>query len=76
MKVQFNVLAYGARFRYINDPDNPDKPANVSKTWVKIGPNEIAEWEDHNAATNWVGQQICSFAYNDNALNEEVEFLL
>lgn len=74
-KVPFNVLALGARFRYINNPDKPSEPANVPTTWVKIYPNLIAKWEDENACTDWTGQQVCCFAEEDDHLTEEVEFL-
>lgn len=60
----FNILAYGARFRYVFDPDAP-RPTPVpdnGRVWVRIDVNTIAEWDSKNAATNWAGQQICCFS--------------
>lgn len=70
MNAPFNKLALGVKFRYIHP--------HVEKTWVKIGHNEIAEWDESQAVTNWVGQQICSFAENDleASLSVEVEVIL
>jgi hypothetical protein len=54
----FNVLCLGVKFRYTNP--------GVDRTWVKIGHNEIAEWNASQLTTNWVGQQLCCFADDDS----------
>ncbi len=74
-KVPFDKLAYGGRFRYIQNPDNPTMSAACQRLWVKIGPNEIAEWDDENACTGWIGQSICCFSESHEGLKEEVEFV-
>ena len=50
-RVRFDTLCLGARFRYTHD----------GKAWVKIGHNEIAEWDYSKVADTWVGQLICCF---------------
>jgi hypothetical protein len=66
----FNILALGTRFKY-NHVSIPD---DVEDTWVKISHTGIAKWDDDEVITNWVGQQICSFADNDDeiSLSEKV----
>jgi len=61
MYFPFNVLALGTQFKY-NQFDN--------RTFVKIGSNEIAEWDDDMITSNWIGQMIYSF---DNSINLEKE---
>ena len=47
----FSDLALGTRFKYIKD----------NKVWVKISATTIAEWDEGEKASNWIGQQICCF---------------
>jgi len=56
-KVPFSRICLGTRFRY-----DPDKYPEVDTVWVKIGHNEIAEWDASQIDTNWVGQRICCFS--------------
>lgn len=46
----FNKLALGTRFRYING----------TKVFVKIAYNTIAAWDESQIDTHWVGQGIYS----------------
>ena len=55
MSCLFNKLALGARFRYIQ------AGSNKNRTWVKIGANTIAEWDEAKKTDNWIGQRICCF---------------
>ena len=52
----FNKLALGTRFRYING----------EKTFVKIRHDLIAEWNESQIDTSWVGQGIFSAKENQN----------
>lgn len=51
----FNKLALGTKFKY----------AKENKVWVKIDANTIAEWDESEKASNWIGQRICCFNEND-----------
>ena len=51
----FMSLALGTKFTYIGS----------EKEWVKIGAYNIAEWDDDNKTSGWIGQQICSFDEHD-----------
>lgn len=55
LTVQFSMLALGARFRY---------PGRV-KTYVKIGPDLVAEWDSSQIATGWTCQDVYSAAETD-----------
>ena len=55
--VEFEKLALGARFEYIDDS---------SKVWVKISPNTIVRWKEKNKANRWLGQAVYSFDENDD----------
>lgn len=73
IKAKFNDLALGARFKYILDPDYPTKLLPVSvleATWVKIGYNKIAKWQ--NDGLNSAGQLCCFFAEDNANANADV----
>ena len=63
--VSFSCLCLGAKFKYA-DP-------GIDRVWVKIGHNEIAAWDESQLDTDWVGQQICCFADNDDKASLAVE---
>lgn len=67
----FSRLCLGARFQY-----DERTHGTQDRVWVKIGHNEIAEWDRANIATNWVGQQICSFSDSDDDVSELVFIVL
>ena len=56
--VPFNVLCLGALFKYPSLED--------SRVWVKIGHNEIAEWDVSKVADDWKGQSARSFATEED----------
>jgi len=57
----FSKLALGAKFRY---------KGGHKTTWVKIGANLIAEWDENQIDTAWIGQQVCCF--HDPYKDEEI----
>lgn len=61
--VPFNCLCLGAKFEYLDAPDQ--------RTWVKIHANLIAEWNKDQITTHWIGQSVCCFNDEDK-LNELV----
>lgn len=63
--VPFELLCLGARFRY------DTRKVNEGRVWVKIGPNEIAEWDSKHVSDRWIGQRICCFSDTDD-LSEKV----
>jgi len=65
--VAFNIIPLGTRFRY------DSRKYDLKSLWVKISANEIAEWDESQIETNWVGQKVCSYCDNDDDLTEEVE---
>jgi hypothetical protein len=62
MNASFKKLCLGAKFQY----------EAGQKTWVKVGANTIAEWDESQLDTNWVGQQICCFAEDDRDTDQQV----
>jgi hypothetical protein len=74
----FEDLAYGAKFRYITNPDKPNDPVSErlkERIWVRIDYNTIAEWIEEYATVGF-HQPICSFAdYEDERLSTEVEYV-
>jgi hypothetical protein len=48
----FKSLCYGARFQYVGS----------DRTWVKVGPDLIAEWDASKISDSWIGQALCSFS--------------
>ena len=53
----FKLLALGARFRY----------QVGEKEWVKLSNDgTIAEWDDRNKCSGWLGQSICCFNEDNN----------
>lgn len=63
--VAFNKLAYGAKFQY---------EQGKGTVWVKIGHDEIAQWDVSKIADTWIGQQICSFS-EDGDVSKPVHLL-
>ncbi|MCP3681287.1 MAG: hypothetical protein GY861_01230 [bacterium] len=51
-EAQFDLLALGARFSYIDQPE---------RLYVKLGPNRVAKWDASQVDTGWVAQPICCF---------------
>jgi len=47
----FSDLALGTKFKYVKD----------NNIWVKISGTTIAEWDENEKTSNWIGQQICCF---------------
>lgn len=71
--IPFDILPLGARFMYDEEKHGPQ-----NRVWVKIDINIIAEWDDTQVDTNWVGQQICCFTDRDDEAEgrqEKVEFI-
>ena len=56
--VPFSKLALGTRFKY-------DIESVREHAYVKIGHNEVAEWDDSKATVGWVAQGIYSFDEDD-----------
>lgn len=61
----FTDLALGAKFKY----------PGQKRIWVKIGYDEIAEWDEKMKDCGWTAQQICSFCESDNDVFGVVEVL-
>lgn len=64
---KFSDLSLGVRFHYIEG-----RETFKAKTFVKIWPDKVAEWDDSKIAERWVGQSIC-LACDDGNLDFEVE---
>lgn len=60
----FKKLPLGTRFQYIE--------AGKRKTWVKIGCDRIAEWDETKKNEEWMGQLICSFGESEEDVNMDV----
>ena len=60
----FKSLSFGVRFKYTDGKES----------YVKIGSNSIAQWDDNIIDKPWIGQLIFSFT-EDNNLDVDVEVL-
>ena len=66
---KFSQLALGTRFRYLDDPKK--------RVYVKIGviplAGCVAEWDENNIDTTWIGQHV--FCLNNNGKDVELEII-
>lgn len=53
---KFSTLALGTRFKYMNH----------DRLYVKLSHNTVAEWNDAQIDTSWIGQGIFSAWEKDN----------
>lgn len=61
--VSFNILPLGTRFKY----------TEIDKIFVKIDINTVAEWNESQIETNWIGQRVMSAFETDAELKTKVE---
>ena len=65
MEFPFADLALGTRFRYLGN----------RRVYVKIGHNEIAEWEESKKAIGRVTQGVYSFVDDEKEIFQPVDVL-
>lgn len=61
---EFNKLSFGVKFKYVG----------YNNIYVKIGKNEIAEWDDEKVDTGWQQRCYCFDDYNNLEKKVEIVF--